>query len=125
MNEQAAGQPKWRNTLVLLKQRHCVARKPGIVGTQEAKAWRNRLYLSTWGNHLEQCLNPWCLVSGEFLHFYQRLMRPAYVCTAHQCMPGQQAARSGSVLPPQFSHIPRFVGLGRECPPASACYGVV
>lgn len=54
MNEQAAGQPKWRNTLVLLKQRHHVGRKPGTVGTQEAKAWRNRLFLSMWGNHLEQ-----------------------------------------------------------------------
>lgn len=34
-------------------QRHCVDRKPSTVGTQEDKAWRNRLYLSTWENHLE------------------------------------------------------------------------
>lgn len=40
-----------------------------------------------------ESFNPWYLVSGEFLHFYQRLMWPAYVCTAHQCMPGQAAGQ--------------------------------
>lgn len=59
-----------------------------------------------------ESFSPWCLFSGEFLHFYQRLMWPAHVCTVHQCMPAHQAAGSGSVSPPQFSPISVFVGLG-------------
>lgn len=72
-----------------------------------------------------ESFNPRCVVSGEVLHFYQRLMWPAYICTAHQHRPGHQAAGSGSVSPPQFSPIPVFVGLGRECPPASGSHGWV
>lgn len=35
-----------RNILVLQQERHCVGRKPSVVGTRGAQAWRNRLYLS-------------------------------------------------------------------------------
>lgn len=46
----------------------------------------------------------------------------ACVCAVHQWMPGHQAAGSGSVLIPQFSHIPVVlcVGPSRECTGAGA-----
>lgn len=116
-----AGWPRWRTTLSCCWNR-------AIVWAGNQTLWGHRMTRNggTGSSHLEmESFNPWCLVSGEFLYFYQRLIWPAHVSTAHQCMPGHQAAGSGSVLPPQFSHVPVFVGLGREFSPAAGSHGVV
>lgn len=51
------------------------------------------------------------------------LPEPCVTCLCLHSSPVHARApscRSGSVLIPQFSHIPVYAGLGRECSPASA-----